>query len=566
MKDTGIKGKALAAALAALAASAQAAYTITGQDSLAVGNMAGMDAHADRTVVIGTGAGAYMQGGDSNLFVGAAAGLRAANVKSSVGLGHYAFRGSTNMTRCVGIGDLAFAGRSGLDGATWVNGHFFANGGMFWIKPNRDTPDDQAPIYYNAGNLYLNAGKIITQDGTTFGSGGAAGDAGFDYYVSDAIGDDFNDGLSVGSAFKTLDRAFEAAGPHQTVGVLAGSYAYPTNYNHHVNSSDIGASKPVRMVSLSGADRTFVTTERPSGNPGYILGCFSSTWTYFEGFTFRGCTAYTKTSKDAFMATRFKDCTFTDMVTTNGNHGGTFEICILENCRVSGLRVTGTRGYGTGSNCNFNPHIFGDCCLVDCVVDFRSIAPGSNLSLAVGSRFENTFLTGDWVNAVDYWPHKSENFGVDSGFVNCTVGIATNMNPAGAYFVSAHPISDPIFAGCIVGIDGCTESASDSVVTNFATVAEAVGADTLRPKDDYFDWYFYGYGSRLERLTKDAIVRQVMRELAASATATAETRTAARAALARMPTAGQGAGASAPAIDFRADGRTLAAPADGPDE
>ena len=552
--------KIVVVAVMAACAYAHAAYEITGTDSLAVGNMAGKDGIANRTVVIGTGAGAYMQGGDSNLFVGAAAGLRAVNVKSSVGMGHYAFRGTTNMNGCVGIGDLAFAGQSGSTGATWINGQFFAEGGMFWIKPNRDMPDDQSPIYYNAGNLYLNAGKIISKDGTTIGSGGSADGGGYDYYVSDAIGDDFNDGLTVGTAFKTLDRAYEVATNHQVVGVLAGRYAYPTNYYRYVSSSDMGARKPVKMIALSGPDKTFITTEKPSGNPGSIMGCFSQTWTYFEGFTFKGCVPKTTQSRDAFVATYFNDCVFTDMMITNGNHCGTFEICVMEKCKIQNLKVTGSRGYGFKDNQNLNPHIFGDCYLMDCVVDFANIAPGSNIGLSVGSRFENVFMTGDWIQGVDYWPHRSENLGVYSGFENCTVSIATNTHPSGVYYMNNVP---HMFKDCLVGIDGCTEAEQNSIVTNYTTMVEAIDPSTLRPVDEYFDWYFYGYGSRLERLTKNAIVKEVLKAIEGGSATPLMAQSGARNALLKMvavpPQQEQ-------AVDFRLDGLTLVPPQHADDE
>ncbi len=552
--------KIVVVAVMAACAFAHAAYEITGTDSLAVGNMAGKDGIANRTVVIGTGAGAYMQGGDSNLFVGAAAGLRAVNVKSSVGMGHYAFRGTTNMNGCVGIGDLAFAGQSGRTGATWINGQFFAEGGMFWIKPNRAMPDDQAPIYYNAGNLYLNAGKIITKDGTTIGSGGTADGGGYDYYVSDSIGDDFNDGLTVGTAFKTLDKAFEVATNHQTVGVLAGRYAYPTNYYRYVSSSNLGAQKPVKMIALSGTDKTFITTEKPSVNPGSIMGCFSRTWTYFEGFTFKGCVPRTSQYKDAFVATYFYDCVFTDMWITNGSHCGTFEICVMEKCKIKNLKVNGYLGYGPNSEQNLNPHIFGDCYLMDCVVDFANIEPGSNIGLSVGSRFENVFMTGDWIQGLDYWPHRSSNFGVDAGFENCTVNIATNTHPNGAYYMNNVPY---IFKDCLVGINGCTEAAQNSIVTNYATMVEAIDKNTLRPVDEYFDWYFYGYGSRLERLTKDAIVKAVLREIEGGTSTPLTAQNGARNALFRMAAVPQ---PQATSVDFRLNGLTLVPPPQADDE
>lgn len=162
---------------AAICIAATAAERISGVDSLAIGNLAGKDGSANRTVVIGSGAGAYMTGGDSNLFVGAAAGLRTKNVKSSVGLGHYAMRGATNLTRCVGIGDLAFKEAKDISDATWINGHLCVQGGRFFISPDRSKTWENAPFYFDGSrfkllerpilNLSFDAnGKIALFDGT----------------------------------------------------------------------------------------------------------------------------------------------------------------------------------------------------------------------------------------------------------------------------------------------------------------------------------------------------------------------------------------------------------------
>lgn len=119
--------KAILASIIALAcASARGAYQIQGADSTAIGNSAGKDAYANRTVVIGTGAGAFMYNCDSNLFIGAASGIAARNVKETSGVGHYSFRGVTNINACVGMGDNTFRGATGLTRCVGIGQGVFA--------------------------------------------------------------------------------------------------------------------------------------------------------------------------------------------------------------------------------------------------------------------------------------------------------------------------------------------------------------------------------------------------------------------------------------------------------
>lgn len=121
-----MKKAILASVLALACAFAHGAYPIQGADSTAIGNSAGKEAYAHRTVVIGTGAGAFMYNCDSNLFIGAASGIAARNVKETSGIGHYSFRGVTNINACVGMGDNTFRGATGLTRCVGIGQGVFA--------------------------------------------------------------------------------------------------------------------------------------------------------------------------------------------------------------------------------------------------------------------------------------------------------------------------------------------------------------------------------------------------------------------------------------------------------
>lgn len=211
--------KARLFAVAVVAPLVLAAANFAGKDSMALGTNAGLDGNSDRTVLIGSGAGAYMSGGDSNIVVGAAAALGSWGVKSSALIGHYAGRTASNLKGTVGIGDLALnnasdmsntvaIGQRAMDGMWGANNAVLVGGGLpaflrnepygivneygnspggdelcdwtdinhqivvrahkydtergehvgeFYIKPNLETSPENAPIYYKGGKLSLNA-------------------------------------------------------------------------------------------------------------------------------------------------------------------------------------------------------------------------------------------------------------------------------------------------------------------------------------------------------------------------------------------------------------------------
>ena len=74
----------------------------------------------------------------------------------------------------------------------------------------------------------------------------------------------------------------------------------------------------------------------------------------------------------------------------------------------------------------------------------------------------------------------------------------------------------------------------ESIITNQTEVAEATDTDNLRPDDEHFDWFFYGYGSHIDRLTKNVIVKEVLAAIAANQQTPLLTMNAARGALTAM--------------------------------
>ena len=547
------KGSILTGAFAALCAAgaAFAAAQIDGVDSLSVGANAGLGASANRTVVIGAGAGAYMTGCDSNLFVGAAAGLRASNVRSSVGMGHYALRGATNMTRVVGVGDLAFAGKSGVAYATWVNGQFYASGqeGKMWVKTNPFQADTNAPIYYAGGTLYLNAERVVVPGGEIAGggSGSAAVDGReYDWYVDAANGDDENhDGKSRTTAFRTLDRALWSAKTNDAVRVAAGEYAFPEFYAQKSNvtivnrlsggvydTRDYGcAPYAVALFAPDGPDRTTITTNLASANPGVITGSYDGR-TLFSGFSFVGAFvppdshALNATRRGAFTLANFEGCVFRDTAAaTAGYAKGVWAYSALEGCTVTNYSVTVADEDNSTNDGSlaYRSAIMDGCGVEDCDIAIATAANANGylpnwgaynriedstvrcgpLNFApqtygqAGAGFADCLVLLDGFSAVP--PGISVN--ATLGYSGCIVGVGTNASPPSAY--AAFTTNSTAYA-VMHGY------ATDCVYTNATAVLEHVDADgRAKGRTAPRAWYFYGRKSAGDRALRDALLLSV---------------------------------------------------------
>lgn len=499
-----------------------AAETITGDYNTSLGYLAGTEAYGERMTVMGAGAGGKAESVTRTDFFGAACGTFSKNITDSVGMGYRALRYCTNMNNVVGIGAHAFEGRSDVSDATWINGQFYAEGGTFWIKPDPTIADENAPIYYSGGNLYLNAGKVITKEGTTISGGGTGTSAdGYDWYVSASDGNDHNDGTAPGKAFKTLDAALAVATNHQTVGVLAGRYAYP---EFNVASKNDGAAKPVTCVAIAGPDRTFIDKSLGGENEGVIIGC-KNTWTRFTGFTFKGCRS-SNSGYPSGTATRYKflygnfiNCIFEDCEVTNINSYAVFGVSVMEQCKIRNFKVL---SYGHSSTKNLSPAVFEDCVLIDCEIDVEAIGNDSP-NLSDTSHFENCFVTANRLHSLElYYGLRSGNFGTDTKCLDSTVLVEALEYPNGwgdNITLDGRGYSDPPmrFDGCLVGIDGMTNRPAfhtDTVIGGYSQVSGAIEADTMRADRDHQLWYFYGYGAFADRRLKNVVTEAVLASIA----------------------------------------------------
>lgn len=502
MKRTGMKNLILPVSLAVCLA-ANGAAKVNGTDTLAIGNLAGIDGSANRTVVIGSGAGAYMSGGDSNLFVGAAAGLRARNVTSSVGLGHYAMRGATNLSRCVGIGDLAFAGANNLDGATWINGQFFAGGGRFYVRPTTGGSETNATIYYADGTLYLNAARIVTPGGGVISGGtGGAGAETFDFYVS-AGGDDTNDGRTPAGAKRTIDAAWNAAADGDRIAVLPGQYESPSGMSVDLANDSIYSvvvtNKSVDIIATGGAD----CTSMDAGGRSFI-GNMERLPT-IRGFTIAGIgsTVFNKGSRTGGACVVFECCRMAWTNAFEAQHSNVgMGWCVFSNCNVfaafSHPSFLGGQGYdNTFSGCDFT----------DCRVEMAPV-DGKPYKFGQGCSVENCIVRLDGAREVGFWMNQSLGpLGRTTTWQDTTL-LATNCT----YSTNGAPLVT--WRNCLVAAvpseigNWNTNKLDRTLVVDYAQ-ALPLGPDG-RPSSERPTWRYYGYGSRAGRERRDALVEYLI--------------------------------------------------------
>lgn len=142
------------------------AADMTGNYNTWLGYIAGINADGERSTMQGAGAGGEATGIIRTDYVGAAAGAYSSNMVDCVGMGYRALRGASDMSEVVAIGAGALASCSNLNRATWLNGHFFAQPGEFWISCDKNWQRADAPIYYTNGTMTINVPNVRIINGT----------------------------------------------------------------------------------------------------------------------------------------------------------------------------------------------------------------------------------------------------------------------------------------------------------------------------------------------------------------------------------------------------------------
>ena len=535
--------------------SAPAAETVSGSYNTSLGYLAGKDASGERVTVMGAGAGGAMTGALRTDLLGAASGVRSANLTDCVGIGYRALRGSSNMTSVVAIGSRAFENRTGVSDATWINGQFYAEGGTCFIKPDPSMADEDAPIYYTGGNLYLNAGNIYIKGGASKISATNDVDdlasAGYAVFVSQSSGSDYNDGKTEETPVKTLDKAFALAASGDAIAVRAGSYTYPRALAE-AGYRD-GSGKRVTFRGVDGAARTLMVKGAGDSKDGKIIGATSG-MTTFANWTFKYVKPVPRGNPTIpYIFVRFRDCVFDGLVSTNTGYGSTWAVCLLERCAIRNCSFVNGGG-GSPTWLDFNPSLFADCVVTDTSID-ATLSGG--LHLTNGSHFENcwarfagsagTFDLNSTQTGTGYssTPLKSPNFGTLSGWVDSTVLVESPGSLALSARTYEWYMLPHRFVGCLVGLgadsaytNAVAANVSDSVLTNCADVAALTdGAFSRVSREADKRLYYYGYGAATDRKTKDIVSEDVLSLLAEAEETPAAVRTLATARLASMAAA-----------------------------
>ena len=209
------------------------------------------------------------------------------------------------------------------------------------------------------------------------------------FYVDAVNGSDANDGLSDGTAFKTLAAAMDAAGYMDTVIALPGTYDEGTMVPTLAQSCyTVAPTLPARVVvkggvtleSQGGAKATIIkgqaspTTSRQDGcGDGAVRGVFLCAGATLRGFTVTGgrtlyltsasidamgggiCGAYSSSDGDATQwRGRVENCIVSDNVARTG---GGAQYGTYRNCRFEGNTVYNNLGYalcrGLAEGCVF---------------------------------------------------------------------------------------------------------------------------------------------------------------------------------------------------------------------
>lgn len=481
-----MKMKAMFLACAALAAAARGA---DGDWLTWGGVLAGSGMTGTRTTMLGAAAGGGAQGADRCVFIGGGAGAY-----------------STNLTRCVAIGHGAMARTASLNGATWLNGQFFASaqGNGFWIKANPGTPDTNAPIYYADGVLNLNA-TVRLNGGEISGGGASGGDSdaslpGYDLYVDSAGGDDLFSGASPTSAKRTLDAAVSLVSSNGTsICLLPGVYSSPTGA--YATKGEYPAHR-VRFVAPHGPEKTTIT----GGGERFFTGS-SNAFTSVEGCTLTGFKV-ARNTQPAFFGLHFTNCTFTGEVWQSlPEKAPTFRSCLFDDCRVDLARRVESDAASSNSGSAFL-----SACEAERTV-FNVTSTNAPKLLLCGSALRDCYIYAEGVSRLAVSTAQGTALGGAMSLTDCTVVCPSQADIGAAGRIPA--------TGCLIGVgtNGAAVAWSgleNSVITNAAAVAEAVGAD-FRPAVTNWRYRFHGYGSAAERAFRDSVLESIRSALDSAA-------------------------------------------------
>ena len=524
-----------------------AAETISGNYNTAFGYIAGKNP-SEGEKVSAFGAGAYGRGSGARRcdFFGAASGAFSSGLIDCVGIGYKSFRDASNMKECVGLGKGAFENTNALNYATWINGQFYAAPGTFWLKSDKNTEDDKAPIRYANDCLYLNAKNVYLSDGTELGER-MASVTGYSYYVSDSAGNDENAGTSEKAAFKTLTRAYEVAKSGDTIAVLRGTYAYPCGLatNKYSTFDSVGSlAKKVTFVGVDGADFTRITsgmnppveTHATYGSDGRIVGS-TDAWTTFRGFTFNYIAENIVSIKSSpgYVFVKFENCIFDGLhasVKDAMGYGyfGIFTDCWLKSCVIKNctFESLSTASSSVQPSLGLAGYVFSACLVEDSLISYHAPSTTSGGYYPVGlsycGTFYNSFVKATGQTSFIQYPragNNNSNFGVKNGLIDTTVLLEDVMLPNGYS-------RQPYMTGCLVGADGMTTNAtyfSSVMITNYSALVASfstsddferrpVGYNRLHP--EWREWRFYGYESNKDRVARDTVVSEVFRSLSES--------------------------------------------------
>lgn len=444
------------------------------------GVLAGSGMTGTRTTMLGAAAGGGASGADRCVFIGGGAGAY-----------------STNLTRCVAIGHGAMSRTASLNGATWLNGQFFASaqGNEFWIKPNAATPDTNAPIHYADGVLSLNA-TVRLNGGEISGGGAPGGDSaasllGYDLYVDSAGGDDLFSGASPTSAKRTLDAAVSLVSSNGTrICLLPGVYSSPTGA--YSTRGEYPAHR-VCFVAPHGPAKTTIT----GGGERFFTGS-SNAFTSVEGCTLTGFKVV-KNAQPAFFGLHFTNCTFAGEVwQSSPEKAPAFQSCLFNGCRVDLARRVESDAASSNSGSAFL-----SACEAERTV-FNVASTNAPKVLLYGTALRDCYVYAEGVSRLAVRDSQGTVLGGAMSLADCTVVCPSQAEVAGG----AIPAT-----GCLIGIgtDGAAVAWSglkNSIITNAAAVAEAVGAD-LRPAVTNWRYRFHGYGSAAERAFRDSVLESV---------------------------------------------------------